>query len=44
MLVIIAVFSLALLHLDRGLIPAGALLGGFLASTLDPAMAKRSWR
>jgi MFS family permease len=31
---------LSLFHLDRGLVPAGAALGGFLASVLDPAMAQ----
>ena len=31
---------LSLFQLDRGLIPAGALLAGFLASTLDPALAQ----
>ena len=31
---------LSLFHLDRGLVPAGAALGGFLAATLDPATAQ----
>lgn len=31
---------LSLFHLDRGLVPAGATLGGFLAATLDPAAAQ----
>jgi MFS family permease len=31
---------LSLFHLDRGLVPAGAALGGFLAGALDPAMAQ----
>lgn len=31
---------LSLFHLDRGLVPAGATLGGFLAATLDPSAAQ----
>jgi predicted MFS family arabinose efflux permease len=31
---------LSLFHLDRGLVPAGAAMGGFLAATLDPATAQ----
>jgi MFS family permease len=31
---------LSLFHLDRGLVPAGAALGGFLAATWDPATAQ----
>ena len=31
---------LSLFHLDRGLVPAGAAFGGFLAATLDPATAQ----
>jgi predicted MFS family arabinose efflux permease len=31
---------LSLFHLDRGLVPAGATLGGFLAGALDPSMAQ----
>jgi MFS family permease len=31
---------LSLFHLDRGLVPAGAFLGGFLASALDPSLAQ----
>jgi len=31
---------LSLFHLDRGLVPAGTALGGFLAATLDPATAQ----
>jgi MFS family permease len=31
---------LGLFHLDRGLVPAGAALGGVLASTLDPSAAQ----
>jgi MFS family permease len=31
---------LGLFHLDRGLVPAGATLGGFLAASLDPSTAQ----
>ncbi len=31
---------LSLFHLDRGLVPLGATIGGLLASALDPAMAQ----
>ena len=31
---------LSLFHLDRGLVPAGAFLGGFLAEAFDPSIAQ----